>query len=132
MASSPNVARSRGSRVRVLVAEQDADARTFYVYVLKRYGFDVYEACDSEAANRLLTLINFDLIVLDAALPRRDGELLSDAVAERARKHDIPVVLISASDVNPARLHAQQVLRKPFQPDRLVAAVASVFAALGE
>lgn len=132
MASPPSVARPRATRVRVLVAEHDADARALYVYILKRYGFDVYEACDAEAAERLFALINFDLILLDAALPRRGKRSLADEISADGRLHDIPVVLVSAADVDPERLQAQQVLREPFQPDRLLAVVSSIFASLAD
>src|ERR671922_540454 len=105
-------------RLRVLLAEHDADARALHVHILKRYGFDVYEACDGEAALRLLVLINFDLIVLDMALPRPGGASLNDEIAATARADDIPIVVMT-THVNPGRLQAQQVLRKPFQPEVL-------------
>jgi CheY-like chemotaxis protein len=132
MAFPPKVAAPLAFRLRVLVAEHDADARALYVHTLKRCGLDVYEACDGEAALRLLALINFNLIVLDVALPKAGDVSLTDAIAADARMRDVPVVLVTATDVNPERLQVQQVLRKPFQPDRLLAAVSSVFASLGD
>lgn len=132
MASPTKVAAPPALRLRVLVAEHDADARALYVHTLKRYGFDVYEACDGEAALRLLALINFNLIVLDVALPRSGDAPLTDAIAADARTQHVPVVLVTATDVNPERLQVQQVLRQPFQPDRLLAAVSSVFASQGD
>jgi DNA-binding response OmpR family regulator len=115
-------------RKRVLLVEDDADVRELYDYILRKDGFDVYHACDGAVALRLANLIAFDVFVLDLGLPRLNGISVRDRLAASSRTRNIPIVIVTASDVDAALLSAHPVLRKPIQLDVLSATVRSVLA----
>jgi len=51
-----------------------------------------------------------DLIVLDLILPDISGEQLLDILRQRAQTQDVPIIVVSAKDIDPslrARLAAQ-------------------------
>lgn len=116
------------SRKRVLIVEDDPDVRKLYEHTLKKDGFDVYQACDGVVALRLADLISFDLFVLDIGLPRLGGTVVRDQLAASSRTRDIPIVIVTASEVDGRGLRTDRVLRKPFHLDALAATVRSVLA----
>ncbi len=58
---------------RVLVVEDDADARRLICHRLKRAGHDVEEAATGEGALRLLSQSEYQLVMLDVVLPGISG-----------------------------------------------------------
>jgi PAS domain S-box-containing protein len=73
----------------------------------------------------------FDVVVLDLAMPELDGEQLGRAI--RARRADIPLLLVSGFAVDPGAerfvaLRPTTFLRKPYEPEQLCGALAAVLA----
>ena len=90
---------SAGRRPRVLHVEDDADVATLVRTMLGDV-VDVVEARTLARASELLLHQDFDLVVLDVALPDGSGlELLS---AGGARVRPAPVIVFSAVDVDPS------------------------------
>ena len=119
----------------VLVVDDEPDIRLIARVVLTSAGHDVEEAGSAaEALACVETSSNdqaLDVIVLDVRLPDMDGWQVLDRL--RAGGYDVPVVLFTAdvrvNDDLPACWRASdQLLKKPFKPDALLAAVT---AALG-
>lgn len=119
---------------RVLIIDDDRQIRILMRQVLARAGHDV-----SEAENGVLGLAAFvatraDLVVIDIYMPERNGWATIRALEEEAP--GLPLVIISGGGalervdrgsvgtLDAIRgLAPFRVLRKPFTPDTLVAAV---------
>jgi CheY-like chemotaxis protein len=90
-----------------------------------RHGLEALEQVDSSRP---------DVILLDLMMPVMDGVAFSQALRQRPRVSDIPIVVISA-DGNPQRaaaVGAAGYLAKPFDIDALLAQVAGITRAGGD
>jgi DNA-binding response OmpR family regulator len=103
---------------RILVVDDQPDALLAAREALIRAGHDCVLAADGERALELLAGGGFDAVVIDPAMPLHDGWPVLAAAG------DVPVVVVSGG---PPPVGAV-VVRKPFAPADLVAAVT---AALG-
>jgi two-component system, NtrC family, response regulator HydG len=116
----------RAGRGRVLIAEDDASARTGLAKLLRGEGFDVTAAEDGERALALLQETAPDVLVTDLHMPGLDGLQL----LERAREAipGLVVILVTAfADVDTAvramQSGAEHYLTKPVQFDELVVVI---------
>jgi len=105
--------------MRVLVVEDERKVANFIRQGLEEEGH-------TEALDRLLVGLPYDLVVLDVMLPRRDG--LSVLKALRDKRVSTPVLLLTARDgvadkVAGLDLGADDYLTKPFAFDEFLARV---------
>ena len=115
----------------ILVADDEEDLRELVSYRLSRSGYEVVEAVDGQEALELATERTPDLMVLDVMMPRLDGYELTRRVREQDSLRSVPVILLTArsqeTDVSRGfDVGADDYLRKPFNPDELVARVRAV------
>jgi diguanylate cyclase len=81
----------------VLVIEDDDDAREVLLELLEFEGYDVLEAKNGqEGLDVAEAAATLDVILLDLHMPRMDGREFLDAKAQRAKIHDVPVIVVSA------------------------------------
>lgn len=113
------------ARRRVLVVEDDAAVRRMYRAALGFAGFDVIESEDGLGALRHIDQYPPDIVVLDLMLPTVSGFIVQQEIAAHAHTRNIPIVIVTGSDMNLDHLDVPCVLRKPVSPDRLVDAVRS-------
>ncbi|HEY7613877.1 MAG TPA: response regulator, partial [Gemmatimonadales bacterium] len=121
----PAVPLRQGSAA-ILVVDDEPMIRALARRALERYGYEVLEAEDGEAALDLMrTEVGFrvELAVLDVVMPRMDGRELSDRL--RGQRPGLGVLYISGhtGDELARRLlldPAVPFLQKPFPPDELV------------
>jgi CheY-like chemotaxis protein len=113
------------ARQRILVVEDDPAVRRMYRTALGFGGFIVVEAEDSLSALQQLDEQTPDLVILDLMLPTISGLIVQQEIAAHAHTRDIPVVIVTGSDMNLDDLDVPCVLRKPVSPDQLVTAVQS-------
>lgn len=115
-------ARGADDAAAVLVVDDDEWARTITAQVLRRAGYGVLEARHGEAALALLHDIAgscVGTILAEVDTPRLSGHRLAEVV-QRDRP-SLRVVLMSGE---PTRWDdAERVLRKPFTPTELLAAI---------
>lgn len=103
--------------MRILVVEDESKMRGLLVDGLEQLGFQPVAVGDGEAALAATRRERFDAIVLDVMLPGLDGfEVLR---VLRARQDLTPVVMLTARDAIPDRVHgldsgADDYLVKPF------------------
>ncbi len=91
-------------------------------------GYEVIEADDGVTALRLLDQLTPDIVILDLMLPTMSGLVVQQEIAAHANTRDIPVVIVTGSDMSLDHLDVPCILRKPVSPDRLVDAVRSCLA----
>ncbi|HEV7242438.1 MAG TPA: ATP-binding protein [Thermoanaerobaculia bacterium] len=119
---SDDVSRMRG--LRVLLVEDDDDARAMMTTMLAQFGADVSPAASVSEAMWLLEAQPFDVAVSDIAMPDEDGY----AFVERTRSR-VPAIAVSAisTGVDDRRRALDagfaDFVRKPVDPRELVTAV---------
>ena len=92
-------------------------------------GFDVVEAQDGLAALHFLDQRTADIVILDLMLPTVSGLTVQQEIAAHASTRNIPIVIVTGSDLNLDDVPVPCILRKPVSPDRLIEAVRKCLAA---
>ena len=113
---------------KVLVVDDDAVIRAVLNYRLKGENYAVSLAVDGLDALRQISEDDFDLIILDLLLPKKDGLKVLQRIKNDPRTSDIPVIVLSAlsgsSYCDRATMSgADRYFAKPFSLHRLVAEV---------
>lgn len=107
----------------VLVVDDDPSIRESVGEVLSTEGYRVLEAADGEEALRTLEGLGERCVVLlDLAMPRKDGLQVLTELSRRESAGRFPVLVMSAN-AHPRELEFPQVvalLRKPFELDELL------------
>ncbi len=112
----------------LLIVDDDERIRGLLQKYLIRHGFLVSAARDADHADRILSGLQFDLIVLDVMMPGEDGVSFCRRLRER---HDVPVLLLTAKNEIEDRLAglgagADDYLAKPFEPRELLLRINSI------
>jgi two-component system, OmpR family, response regulator MprA len=110
----------------VLVVEDEPAVREVVTELLQDEGYAVREASDGLQAIDELQADNIDLVLSDVRMPRLDGPSLARRL--RGRGHAVPVVLMSAVDVE-VDLPGVRFLPKPFDRDHLLHVIGSALGA---
>ena len=115
---------------KVLIVDDEPDVRALVRSSLSyaREDLTAVEAADGDEAMSMIISERPDLVVLDLALPHRDGFTLLAQVRE---KSDLPIIVLTArgleeDKVKGLQLGADDYLTKPFSPRELVARIESV------
>lgn len=113
---------------RILIVDDEPDIRTTVATRLRGAGYDVVEAASGEEAIARVERDPPDLVILDVMMPGMSGF----AVLEQLRMHpDMPsIIFLSALGNADTRLRglyegAQDFLTKPFDPEEMLARVAT-------
>jgi len=122
--------------LKILLVEDDADARAVLGLILELAGAEVESAGSVRAALRAFDGFRPDVLVSDIGMPDEDGYALIRHVRAREVDGNIPAVALTGyvTPEDSARLRAagfQVHLRKPVDPDEIVGAVASLAARAG-
>ena len=110
--------------MRLLLVEDDEKLARALARGLRHEGYAVDLAADGDAALTSVAVWEYDAIVLDVMLPRRDGVAVCAALRERGCW--APVLMVTARDQVPDRVRgldagADDYLAKPFAFDELLA-----------
>jgi len=116
--------------LKVLIVDDEPDVRALVRSALTfaRQDLTAIEAADGDEALAMIHTERPDLVVLDLALPKRDGFAVLEQVRE---KTDLPIIVLTArgleeDKIKGLRLGADDYLTKPFSPRELVARIESV------
>ena len=112
--------------MRILLVEDEPSAARFIAKGLREATYAVDIAGDGAAAAMQCQQNDYDAVILDVMLPRRDG--LSVCRELRAAGSDVPVLMLTARDAIEARVAgldagADDYLTKPFDFRELLARV---------
>lgn len=118
----------------LLVVDDDERIRDLLKKFLKRNGFLVTSARDAGHARRILTGLDFDLIVLDLMMPGEDGLSLTRSLRETRMT---PILLLTARGETEHRIAgleagADDYLPKPFEPKELLLRINAILRRMPE
>ena len=117
----------------LLVVDDDDRLRDLLRQFLARAGFRVSVAQDAAAARRLLTLLAFDLLVVDVMMPGEDGFSLTRWI--RARNPTPILILTARGDpadrIEGLKIGADDYLPKPFEPQELLLRIEAILRRAG-
>jgi two-component system response regulator MtrA len=118
---------------RILIVDDDPQARLVLAYILKRKGFDVFEAESGAAALAAVGRDSPDLVLLDVMMPDMDGFEICAALRARRPGAELPIVMLTAKTDADAhkrglRAGANDYLVKPVRADELVARLQAALA----
>ena len=111
---------------RILVVDDDADARTTLVRVLEKEGYTAVGASSATEALDSFEQSVFDLILTDMRMEGMDGIELLRAI--KSRRSDVPVIIMTAfasidTAVQAIDERAYDYIRKPYQLAEIRASV---------
>ena len=115
----------------ILVIDDEAGIRESLEVLLSLEGYTVKTANDGEQGLRTLEMENFDLVLLDLALPGQSGIDLLPQIKER--QPETPVIMITAygtveNVVEAIRAGAENFVQKPWDNEKLLADIRSAVA----
>jgi two-component system phosphate regulon response regulator OmpR len=107
----------------LLIVDDDERIRSLLQQFLIQSNYLVSTAEDAEQARKLLSAIEFDLIILDVMMPGQDG--ISFTAELRELQNKTPVLLLTARGETEDRIKgleagADDYLPKPFEPKELL------------
>jgi len=108
---------------KVLVIDDDLDARDLLVRGLAKDGFEIHVASSGEEGMRMAVELKPDVISLDVLMPGMDGWTVLRSLKSNPDTANIPVIMVSMLDNKDMgyALGASDYLLKPFDRERLVA-----------
>jgi CheY-like chemotaxis protein len=118
----------RALRAQVLVVDDDPEIVTFLATLLELEGIESQVATSAAAALEKLEHALPNLVLLDIAMPDRDGLDLCRELKQDPRTRDVPVFVVSArpgKDVvdRAYAAGAEEFIRKPFENQELIARI---------
>ena len=119
---------------KLLVVEDELAIRTGLVDVFTFHGFDVDYAEDGDTGLSKALSGQFDMILLDVMLPKKDGYAICHAIREQDRQQ--PVIMLTARNTDDDIIHglslgADDYVAKPFSITELVLRVQAVLRRAG-
>lgn len=113
----------KGEDPRILVVEDDADAREAMIALLQMKGYRAVPAGNGrEALDYLSRAPVPDLIILDLWMPVMDGWEFRTEQIKDPRLKNVPVIVVTALS-DQADVEANEVIIKPVDVDRLLSTV---------
>jgi CheY-like chemotaxis protein len=107
------------SKLRILVVDDHPDSRIILVLAMERWGYEVVDARDGKEAIGQIESANFDLGVIDIAMPFMNGREVARLIRSNPRTNHTPLLAVTALDTSENRQMCSQVgfddfLPKPF------------------
>jgi DNA-binding response OmpR family regulator len=117
---------------KVLVVDDEAVVRMCLKIYLDGWGFEVKEAGDGQVALEHLGKEDFDLLISDILMPKKDGWEVIKEIRSNAKTKDMPVIVLTAKneDVDMFKgydLGANYYIPKPFSKAQLQYAIQLMF-----
>ncbi len=118
----------------LLIVDDDERIRLLLRKFLARNGFLVSVARDAAHARRVLSGLEFDLIVMDVMMPGEDGVELTKSLRETIQT---PILLLTAKGETEDRIKgleagADDYLAKPFEPKELLLRINAILRRMPE
>lgn len=119
--------------IRVLLVDDNADARAFMAFLLEEYGASVTAVASAYEALEALVSPNLDILLSDIGMPEMDGYQLIQRIRALPSEAggQVPAIALTAyaGEIDHQRALAagfQHHIAKPVEPSELIAAIASL------
>ena len=114
--------------MKLLIVDDEELIRNVIKEYAKLENFEVDEAEDGDAAIEKALSKDYDVIVMDIMMPKRDG---FSAIREIKKIKDVPVIVLSARTMEEDKLNGfnlgiDDYVIKPFSPKELIARIKAV------
>jgi CheY-like chemotaxis protein len=120
--SAPSDSAPERARLRILVVDDEWQVRQLMTAYLKEEGHYVISARDGQQALERFKASKWDLVITDSAMPKLSGDELAQAIKKLNIR--MPIVLVTGfADSDHKRSPFDLVIRKPFTPETLRAAI---------
>ncbi len=112
------------SKTKVLVVEDDPNLGTILNEYLHVKGYDTVLATDGEKGFDAFSKDDFDFIILDVMMPKKDGFTLAKDIRNTNKK--VPIIFLTAKSLKEDRIQgfnlgADDYITKPFSMEELMA-----------
>ncbi|MCF6327084.1 MAG: response regulator transcription factor [Devosiaceae bacterium] len=112
--------------MKILLIEDDREAATYLMQALDEAGHVAHHAADGETGFAMASGMDYDVLIIDRMLPRRDGISIIESL--RAEDNRTPVLILSAlgeveDRVTGLRSGGDDYLAKPYAFSELLARV---------
>lgn len=119
--------------MRILIIEDEVDIQSTLKSRLQEKGFAVDATDDGEKGSFLARTNDYDLILLDYNLPKKDGFTVCKEIREHDNKEraQVPIIIVSVTGTVPHKvtglnLGADDYITKPFFYDELMARIQTI------
>ena len=117
---------------KVLVVDDEEVIRKFLRIHLDKWGYEVKEAVDGAEALEQLGNEDFDFILLDIIMPKKDGWQVLEEMRSNPKTKDIPVIVLTAKNEDDDMfkgydLGANYYITKPFTKGQLLNGIQLMF-----
>jgi putative two-component system response regulator len=107
------------SKPKILVVDDHPDSRVILVLAMEKWGYEVVEARDGKEAMDQIKRRNFNLVVVDLAMPFMSGLDVARSMRTEPRTKDIPILAVTALATSESRKRCSEAgvsdfLSKPF------------------
>ncbi|MBI2987106.1 MAG: response regulator [Deltaproteobacteria bacterium] len=118
----------------ILVVDDHPDSRDILVLAMEKWGYEVLPARDGREAMAQIESVDFNLVIIDIAMPLVSGREVGRSIKSNPRTKHIPILAVTALDTSENRKRCLQAgfddfLSKPF---RIASLKAKVNALLGQ
>jgi len=108
----------------LIVDDEDVIRKTLRIH-LDKLGYEVREAADGEQAIEELAKGDFDLLICDVLMPKKDGWEVIKEAKSNSKSKNMPVILLTAKNENADmfkgyELGANYYMVKPFTKAQLL------------
>lgn len=120
------------SRIKILVADDEAPIRRVLELKLKNGGYEVFVAEDGEAALRIVESQQPDAIITDINMPRMNGKQLCEATNPMKQQRPFLTIIMTARIIPDeeewiTKMEETVFLEKPFSPSAILERIDKYF-----
>ena len=110
---------------KILIVDDEEVIRKFLRIHLDKLGYEVMEAADGEQAIEQLKGDDFDLLICDIIMPKKDGWEVIKKVKSNPKTKNLPVIVLTAKNEDSDMfkgydLGANYYMTKPFTKSQLL------------
>ena len=113
----------------ILIVDDDKRLRELLKDYLTEKNLQVYQSEDYNEAKEILSLVLFDLIILDRMMPSGDGIELIEHIKQFS---NTPIIMLTAmgedkDKIDGLKIGADDYLSKPFEPEELFLRIKKIY-----